>query len=455
MPLEKGESFPPKDEAGRIKLQAEYRKIYLSEHVWNKVINNDGIALPVDPLVPIAATISEISSDLLYGEFPTFDFGESQEAYDSFLKERSGDGRDIRIDLMEASVMSSAQGMLFWNLFKKENEVWWNFRGPENTLWETDFKGELTNIKYFDLLEEAENKKIYAVQEYDKIDDKVIFIDYIIVVNKANNKIDSITVQSAENIGLNFIPSVPIYNLKVLNSPIGKSDYEGKQQIFAEIDNRVDQINNVLQEHSDPWVGLPAGVLDQHGTFFKKQGKMFEKSAAASNVDNTVDHFTWDASLEAAFKQIENLIRLAYSTSRIATALSPFADFSSSGGVESGRSLKWRSVTTIAMINRKQVYQTSAIKRFFNYLAIMQPTLKEGSAKDMRIEWRDGLPTDDEELVSQTVKKVSSGLLSKLKGSEDVNEWDESEALKDQEQISKELSEGADIKSRSFAPITV
>jgi hypothetical protein len=180
---------------------------------------------------------------------------------------------------------------------------------------------------------------------------------------------------------------------------------------------------------------------------------MIEKSMASSNVQNTVEFSTWDASLAAGFQQIEWLIRLAYGTSRISPALSPFADIAG-GNAESGRSLKQRSVTTISMINRKRVYWEQSIRQFFNLVKEIDKDLKNINVDNLTVEWADGLPTDDQELTDLTISKVNAGIISKLEANQILEDNNLEEAQKEQDQVNKEQTDEATIASSATEPLT-
>ena len=439
----------------RIQTQATYEEIYLSTHIWNKVVTNEGGEKDIDPLIPIAATISEISSDLIFGEFPALNFNndQTQSQVATFLKERAAIGHDFKIELLESSVYSSALGMVFWYVFVEDGKAYWKFRKPQNATWDSDYFG-LTDVKFYDLIDDTEKSKTYEVEEFTREGDVVQNNFYEVIVDKATlvvKKITTISESTVEN--LDVIPVIPVYNSKYMDETLGKSDYEGKQQLFAEIDNRVDQINSVLQDHSDPWTFIPAGILNEFGQFQRSQGKMVEKSMAASNVDNTVEFSTWDASLSAAFQQIDLMIRLAYGTSRIAPSLSPFADLSG-GNAESGRSLKHRSVTTVSMINRKRVYWEQSMKAFFAIVQKVDSGMKNIQLDDFKIEWADGLPTDDQELTDLTIQKVHAGIISKVTANEQLEGSTPQDAQTEVDSASKEKTEEAAVASAATGPIT-
>jgi hypothetical protein len=459
----KGESFLTTKEAERIKSQGDFLKMYMSEYVWQAQYTNDRKKIDVDPLVPIPALISEINSDLIFGEKPRLVLPASmQGTLTDFFKERAWTGFDIMTDLLEASAYVSALGMCFINLWKDDDdEIYWNFYLPNQCLWAYDKHRNITEFSRFICtghIEGTGNAK-YDIQHYEMKEGKCYYEEYKIQVD-INGKVVEKNEMVEVNTGLAFIPVIPVFNLRQTSASfgddeVGKSDYEGKQQLFAELDNRIDQINNILQEHSDPWVALPAGVLDQNGQFRRSQGKMYEKAGAgvSSDSDNSVDFHTWDASMQAQFQHIEVILKMIFETSRISK---PISGFDNSGtATDSGRALKWQSVSTIAMINRKRVYWDAAIKRMVYYLTQMQGSLSKVDAKQMEIEWPDGLPIDETEVIQNVVAQINAGILSRLTGIQQVQEVDPAAAQVELDQVTKEAGDKADIEARATAPVMV
>jgi hypothetical protein len=430
-------------------------------YIYNKIIDNTGQRQEVDPLVPVPAAISEITSDLLFGEFPILDFGEGsgKKIYEDWLKENP----QITTDLLEAATYNSPLGSIFWNVWKVNDIVYYDFVKSNKAIWEEDRFG-LTNVKFYEINQEMtedakKDKNIwYHIQEhrfgYDDtlispyLDDKRVYIidEYDIKVSNDDQR----TVKEISNLESTatkqkFIPLIKVDNLRQMGIKVGKSDYQGKEQLFAEIDNRVDQINYVLQEHAEPWIGMPAGVPNPQGKFDRGLGKMYEKAAAGEN--NDISIAAWDAQLESAFKQIETQLFLVFFTSRIS---SPIAGLDKGGNVESGRALKWKSINTMSMINRKRKYWEEAIKKFFWMLVQLESNWKDVNLDEMTIHWQDGLPMDDSEIAENVVKLVHNGLMSKLKGTQITQELPEDKAQEEQDKINEEKQANATIESSKF-----
>ena len=455
--LEKGQIFPSDIDESRIRLQNKWEQMYHSEYVYNRVI--DPItkkSIKVDPLVPLPAVISEISSDLLFGEFPILEY-ENEQA-NELLQKWLDEHKQFETDLLEASAYTSALGTIFLIKYVFGDRVFYEFVSGNKCVWEEDMLGL---VKFIMFKEDEVNVKqkwvIYKVHEhYYKYDEKKrspyldenrthVVEDYYIKVNSITRKIMDVYDKEEVNTGLKNIPVVKVDNIRVMNSLIGKSDYQGKEQLFAEVDNRIDQINYVLQEHAEPWVGMPPGLLDNKGRFNRAYGKMFEKSVSAGDSDISIAQ--WNAQLEAAFQSIDTMIRMIFFSSRISP---PISGMDQGGNVESGRALKWRSINTFAMINRKRKYWDEVLKRFFMFEGEMNREYEKFRDANLIITWQDGLPMDETEIVENVVKRVNAGLMSHLEAIKEMNEVDDDMAQKELDQINSEKQQKADIEASKF-----
>jgi len=471
--LEKGDKFITELEEKRIVLETQHEQMFHGVYHYNKtikVLDGMGVSGKVDPLVPLPAVISEINGDLLFGEFPGFKW-ESDTVTDKFsewLKSR----RTFSTDYLEAATADSYLGTVFQYLFNIDGKTHYKFIRSNKTLWTEDMFG-LRNVKFFELIEVSDDGKSgwYRIQEHDymwnteefmsplldsgrqyKIQNYLIKVEFI-GSNKIRGDIKKIRplddgTPVEEITELDFIPIIKIANLRQMGQSNGKSDYQGKEQLFAEIDNRVDQINYVLQENVEPWTVVPPGILDENGNFNKKSGKMIEGTPGGSG-SNDISVRQWDAQLTSAFDQIKMMIQLVLFTSRISNPIAGF--FSDDGGqVESGRALKWRSINTFSMINRKRKNWEEALQTFFVMLTKMDKDLNGIEADGMMIIWKDGLPQDNTELVDNITKEIMAGTKSKLTGTMQINEIDKDTAQQEQDQIGKENQDNANIQSSKF-----
>ena len=449
---EVGEIFIEPADAYRIEEQTEWAKMFDGTKIYNTRVK-DGKKEDCKPLVPIASVISEINADLLFGEFPDFDFqNEAQtKAVVDTLPNR------FITEIIETATFLSAIGRMFCVFYKMQDKIYWKWVQSDICLWEESERG----LEEFTIIASKKVKDkftIYELQEYDykyneelftsPFDDQIrsVFIyRYSVKVDNATGEIKAIIdFQEPELLPWKVLPVLYVDNTKNINQNIGKSDYQRKEGLFGAVDRRIDQINAVLEEHSDPWIALPPGVLNKNGQFDRSKGKMFEKTSTGNNDEISVTQ--WDARLDNAYEMIDKLIEMILFTTRISPAL---AGYTKGGIAESGRALKWRMVSTIAMVNRKRRYWDDFFYAFFEMLKLISPDYAAIDPLKLIVRWKDGLPVDLETITQDITSQVQSKLMSRLKGIETLQELDEEKARLELVQIDEESRSDAEIQASS------
>ncbi len=190
----------------------------------------------------------------------------------------------------------------------------------------------------------------------------------------------------------------------------GISDYYDLESIFDELNNRVSRISRVLDKHESPRLILPPGIMkwdERHRRWYveKEDLEAIEVNPAEESVGDLPRYLTWDAQLEAAFKQIDKLLELAF----LVSETSPDAfGLGERGRAESGRALRFRLLRLLAKISRKKLYFDAALTRAV--YAAMYLEAKHGNGPEPvepRIEWQDGLPQDM--LEAAQVEQIRTG----------------------------------------------
>jgi len=451
--LTKGETYPNAKDSQRILQESFYEKLLLNQSVGNyewTEVNGKRTKVPKDPIVPIPQTIADISADLLLGEFPTIILPEDrQEEFDAWASES-----DLGTKLLEGATYVSAIGTIFSSMMKLDNEVIYDLKPGNQVTWSEEF-GKVTNVKI--ILGTSKTKSgndiIYEIQEWSLPNSTLIIEHYNAKVRISDHEVQDVAlIDEPQMPGLDFIPIAKWINVGVMGQLNGRSDYAGKSQLFSEIDNRIDQNNDVLQENAEPWKAVPAGILNQDGQLNRANytSKMFEKTMGGQ-ADNGVDIMTWDGQLGAAFDQIEMMIDMTFFTSRISNPIS--GRLKNGSGSDSGKALKWQSVSTIAMKQRKEKYANTFIRNFINQWSKL--TGEEIEKQDIKIQWQDGLPIDEEEETTNVVAQVNAGLMSRETAIEKLQELSTDDAKDELDRILAGEVQQAENEAKSVSPLVV
>lgn len=212
-------------------------------------------------------------------------------------------------------------------------------------------------------------------------------------------------------------------NIKLKQSPLtyvpfgrqnsefyGYSIYTGLLPMFDELNHRVSQISKILDKHSDPNMYADQSFFDDEGQL-PSGGKAYPVDFSAQ--EQPPGYITWDASLEANYKYIkEILFDILYITSAIKPALYGIGKESNQA---TARAIKLKSWRTDSMVQKSLGHWERALKKVL-YLA-QELEILSGSAKYTpqipNIEIYTSLPFDDYEQSQSEQLKAQEGLTSR------------------------------------------
>lgn len=255
--------------------------------------------------------------------------------------------------------------------------------------------------------------------------------------------------QEEEDTGIKRSLLIHIPNWRPGNRHFGLSDYQDLESIFFAINNRITKVDNILDKHSDPILALPEGILDENGKIKRSKLGLIERPEGADK-NTDPQYITWDANLDAAFKQIDKLVEFLYMMSET----SPDVLGMGQGQEQSGRALKLKLLRTLAKTQRKQLYYHEGLQEvmYVAQLLAKEHSLTVGDKKLEKdpvrpeIVWADGLPKDMTEAVANEVAAVDAGLTSKSDAIQRLYDVEEATA----EEILKEIKD----ESKLDIPIT-
>ena len=188
---------------------------------------------------------------------------------------------------------------------------------------------------------------------------------------------------------------IPVHNLRTSDRVHGIDDYNDIQSLVSELEVRLAQISRVLDRHSDPSMQGPEEALtdytDPHTGEISQvfiPGKFFKNGSGPDKGD--ISYITWDAHLEANFRQIERLLSLIRTISEMGALLSDMSD--KQGAIPSGAAMRRMLYGTISKISRLRNSFTRAIKEAVTAAAALCGS--DMSQIQIYIDWADSLPRD-------------------------------------------------------------
>jgi hypothetical protein len=439
------ERFPyTEEDTKRLQLYTYFEQLFFGDHfeAFKMKVGSEDFNRAYSKLryvmINFAGLVSKVAADMLFAEPPTIKFtGGDQKFGEALIKEN-----DLNTQFYESALQNSYFGdALFKCRVGKRHR-----NDPESTVILEDTtpriyfpKIDPFNIRAAPDQQELawvfrQNNKEYLrkeIHEPGKIINKVFLMKDGLIAEEQPLSIlgiPDLLPEQDTGIDRSLIQHAP--NWKVGSRWNGISDYYDLDSLFFAMNNRMTKVDNVLDQHTDPILMVPPGVLDENGKPHKKYGKMIEMG---NEEDGKPEYIIWDASLENAFKEIEKIVE---SFMMVAEISPDVFGMGKNGAAESGRALKFKLMRTIAKISRKKLYYDKAIKEALYVAQLLAKahslevgglTLK-GEPVVPEIDWQDGLPIDESEQLENETVALDAGITTKVNSAMRVYKIDEEAA---------------------------
>lgn len=471
-----GGLFPPEKHYSRIKGYRMNKKIFKGHH--HEVFEKSNV-LPIQKdllyiSVNLAGIICKKSADFLFGEELKVLAGKGehtkeQEAFNRFIEEN-----DLNILLYENALSNAYYGDSFIKVrYGKEYageipieldepRVIIENISPENVFPET-VVWDKNKIKAYHVaipIYDEDSEKWYLPVE-SHYAGKIIYAKYIITPIKYNmdNEPERFSIVGVDeksffevktNVPLPLIVHIP--NLSTADSWKGIDDLTEIHPLLDEINNRLSQIADILDKHSNPAMAVPSGLLsadeDGNAQFRVAVDKVFE---VMGKDDVIPQYITWNGQLNEAFNELDRLIDLVLTISEIPAVALGKGDSGTSGS--SGLAIKWRMNSILAKINRKKQYYNKGLKTVF-YLAQKLEEVLDIADYEITIpvlHFQDGLPKDEMEQANiMSIRTGGAKTLSQKSAVMLLNDFTEEQAEAEIQRIKDEESAAVESTSPSF-----
>ncbi len=456
--LSTGKPWPPPSEMERLTRYNQNRLLFEGKHEqvfkdWIRLLREDQQAT-LEMVLNWHKRITLLFADLLLGEPPKIIAGE-RGSEGQVSVERLIDENDLFNVCYEVALDVSRYGT---GLFKvrydgraiiesQQPVVWFPVVAPDN------LKEVTAHVLGYDY--EADEPGAFGrrvKRQYLKTElhekGKITTTLYLL----KGGTIGEIVEQEEANTGVDEFLVVPVNNILTTDRVTGLDDYSELDSIIQELEIRVAQISRILDKHADPNMYGPDTALEQDpktGEWtFRGGGKYF----TVGPDDKPPGYVTWDGQLEAAFRQIDFLMEQLYILSE--TSAAAFGQLKS-GLAESGTALRRLMMAPLAKVNRIRMRFDPALKEVLWLASALEKAQGMAGAvllENIHIDWKDGLPDDEQELTQNEVQRYTAGLTS-LESSLRRLYGLEGQAL--QEEIDRIRGEQAGQGATELPPITL
>lgn len=472
-----GGLFPPQKHFKRIQRYKENKKIFKGHHCEVFKEKFQGVDRVKDTLyisANLAGIICKKSADFLFGEELNILAGNGdntpeQNAFDRFREENH-----LNILLYENSLSNAYAGDSFIKVrYGQEyaGELPPELDEPriiiENVNPETVFpetvSWDKSKIKAFHIAvpqyDEVAKKWYLATEKHTA--GKISYLTYLITpiqynINQEPERfaiegiVEGSAVEVATGVPMPLVVHIP--NLSTSDTWVGIDDLTEIHPLLDEVNNRLSQIADILDKHSNPAMAVPSGLLDvdQDGnaSFRVAYDKVFE---VMGKDDVIPQYITWNGQLLEAFKELDELVDMILTISEIPAVALGKGDSGTSGS--SGLAIKWRMNSLLAKVNRKKQYYTKGLKQVF-YLAQKLEEVLEISDYELAVpvlHFHDGLPKDEMEQANiMSIRTGGAKTMSQKTAIMKLNNMTEEQAEAEIERIKEEEESNMEISDSGF-----
>lgn len=432
-----GEVFPPQAHFDRVQRYRTNKTLFKGYHAdvfRDNTLGSNRVKEILYISVNLAGIICKKSADFLFGEEIKIttgkEVGKDQEALDRFYNDNH-----LNILLYESALSNAYSGDSFIKVRYGQEyggelpqeldtpRVIIEALSPDNVFPDT-VKWDKNKIKVFHVTNTFydQDKKQWYLNVESHISGAIYYHSYTVTplyhdydMVPIRFSIDGMVEDSLKVVytGVKSPLVIHIPNLATSDEWQGVDDLTELHPLFDEINNRLSQIADILDKHSNPAMAVPSGLLseDENGNaqFNVAFSKVFE---VMGKEDILPSYITWNGQLNEAFQELDRLIDLVLTTSEIPAVALGRGDSGTSGS--SGLAIKWRMNSLLAKINRKRQYYSKGIKQILKVAQELENVVGiETYAPVIPVlQFSDGLPQDD--LEQATIMNMRTGGLPTL-----------------------------------------
>ncbi len=415
--LKEGKPWPPPVEAERLELYKQNKLLFEGKHEqvykdWIRLLREDQQAT-LEMVLNWHKRLTLLFADLLLGEPPRITAGD-QESEEQQAVERIIEDNGLFNVAYEVALDVSRYGT---GIFKvrydgraiiegQQPAIWFPVVSPDNI---KEIQAHVLAWTYEEDTQErgkTVTKKYLQTEVHER--GRIISAKYPI-----ENGIIGPAIEEAETeTGVNEFLVVPVNNVLTTDRVAGLDDYSDLDSIIQELEVRVAQISRILDKHADPNMYGPDTALEQDPATGQWEYRGGGKYFPVGQGEQPPGYVTWDGQLEAAFKQIDLLMEQLYILSE--TSAAAFGQLKV-GLAESGTALRRLMMAPLAKVNRIRMRFDPALKEVLWLASLLEKAQGMAGAvvlEDIHVDWKDGLPDDDQELTQNEVQRYTAGLTS-------------------------------------------
>lgn len=424
--LAQGQPWPPKSELARLQEYADNRLLFEGEHPrvfndWHRVLRKDQQA-SLEFVFNLFKRLSTLWADLLLGEPPRFIAGEEQSAEQLAVQRLTAENQ-LATTAYEVALDTSRYGDGLFKVRLRDGRA--VIEGQPPTIWfpvvsrdnvrdvQAHVLGWTFDVERQTFLgRETTTYLRLEIHQRGRIEHRLHILQGGTIGRAADPAPLYPEWRDVEETGVDDFLLVPVAGLRTTDRFHGLDDYGDVISIVQELEVRVAQIARILDRHADPSLAGPEEAVEVDPATGERTAAVGGQYYPVEPGGIVPQYVTWEGQLEAAFQELELLIRQFYLVSE--TSPAAFGQLEQ-GLAESGSALRRLMMAPLAKVNRVRLHFDPALKRVLQVAAALErangvPTPALG---EIRIVWRDGLPEDPSEQATIESTRIAAGLTSR------------------------------------------
>jgi len=415
--LAPGKPWPPPTEAERLERYAQNRLLFEGKHEqvfkdWIRLLREDQQAT-LEMVLNWHKRMTLLFADLLLGEPPKISAGD-QDSPEQQTAERIVEDNGLMNVAYEVAIDVPRYGT---GIFKIRYDRRAIIEGQQPAIWfpvvkPDNIKETQAHVLAWTYEEDVQERGKTVTKKYLQTEiherGRIITAKYPI----ENNIIGPAIEYAETETGVDEFLVVPVNNVLTTDRVMGLDDYSDLDSIIQALEVRVAQIERILDKHADPNMYGPDTALEHDPATgqwgYRGGGKYFPVSQG----EQPPGYVTWDGQLEAAFKQIDLLMEQLYILSE--TSAAAFGQLKA-GLAESGTALRRLMLAPLAKVNRIRMRFDPALKEVLWLASLLEKAQGMSGAvvlENIHIDWKDGLPDDEQENTQNETQRYTAGLTS-------------------------------------------
>lgn len=441
--FENGEYFPPKEHLGRITRYRENKQLFEGKHweLFRKHNSSNSHKMYVS--VNLSGVIAKKSADFLIGDGVQVSAGKEDNSKEQLAFDRITEDNDLDILFYESALANAYRGDSFFKirygqehdgLYPQEfdpSRVRIETVSAENVFPEVATHNPNLITAYHvaipirvDAFASKHKKNNYKLQVESHFAGRIEYREYYLTVFRTDvdgtpleYKIGGL-VEDSYDIVYTGVPVpliVHVPNYAVDDGWCGIDDLTELKPMLDELNNRLSQIADIMDKHSNPAMAIPPNLMaedaDGRLMFRVADSKVFE----VDKQDIMPQYITWNGQLNEAYAEIDRLISMILTTAEIPEVALGMGDSGTSGS--SGLAIKWRMNSLLSKVKRKRKYYEKALKQVFMIAQYLEHSagVADYEVTVPKLTFSDGLPTDDMEQTTIALQKTGGAILMSRK----------------------------------------